>query len=258
MTRRKSLLAVPAAAASMPAAGRAPSILELRYFQLRNGPDAQPQRTADFLRQSFMPALARAGGKVHGVFSNLIAPNGPFLLVLSSFPSLAAMEAATEKRSADKLYQQELAAAEGKGGLRYMRFETTLLRAFQTMPEVESSEPEAGKPARVFELRTYESNSPISLRRKIAMFEKDGEIAIFRRVGLLPVFFGEAIAGRNMPNLTYMVVTDSLAAREKAWAAFGADPEWQKLRIQPGLSDPELVSNISNTLLRPLPFSPLR
>ena len=40
--------------------------------------------------------------------------------------------------------------------------------------------------------------------------------------------------------------------------AYQADPEWQKLRATPGLTDPEIVSNISNSILRPLAFSPIR
>jgi len=55
-----------------------------------------------------------------------------------------------------------------------------------------------------------------------------------------------------------MLSFDSMAARDKLWSAFGNDPEWQKLRAQPGLSDAEIVSNISNTILRPLAFSPIR
>jgi hypothetical protein len=86
----------------------------------------------------------------------------------------------------------------------------------------------------------------------------EGEIAIFRRCGILPVFFGETVIGRNMPNLTYMVAFDDLAARERAWRAFGGDPEWKKLRAMPGYADSEIVSNISNAILRPLPFSPIR
>jgi hypothetical protein len=251
------MMAMPmAAAVSLQGAAKQPSILELRYFQLRNGADSQPQRTADFLRQSYLPALARAGGKVQGAFSNLIAPNGPFVLLLSSFPSLAAMDEAFAKLAADKTDQKELEAADAKPGLNYERVETNLLRAFATMPDVEYT-PAAANP-RVFELRTYESHSQSTLKKKIKMFEHDGETAIFRRVGLTPVFFGETIAGRNMPNLTYMLVYDSLAAREKNWAAFISDPAWLKLRATPGLSDPEIVSNISNTLLRPLPFSPLK
>lgn len=238
--------------------GRSPAILELRYFQLRNSADGQMQRTSDFLRQIHMPALERAGGKLQGAFANLIAPNGPFILALSSFPSLSVMDEAFQKVAADKQYQKELDALEAKGGLSYVRIETNLLRAFPTMPEVEVPATEPKRAARVFELRTYESNNPITLKRKIGMFETGGEIAIFRRVGLQPVFFGEAIAGSHMPNLTYMLCYDNLAAREKNWATFVADPEWLKVRATPGLSDPEVVSNISNTLLRPLPFSLVR
>jgi hypothetical protein len=258
MTRRRSLLAVPAASAAVLAAPRNPAILELRYFQLRNSADGQTQRTSDFLRQIHTPALERAGGRLQGAFSNLIAPNGPFVLALSSFPSLGAMDEALQKIAADKQYQKEIDAMEGKGGLSYVRMETSILRAFASMPEVEVPAGDAKRAPRVFELRIYESNNPVSLRRKIAMFETGGEIAIFRRTGLQPVFFGEAIAGRQMPNLTYMLCYDSLAAREKNWSAFASDPDWQKLRVTPGLTDPEIVSNISNTLLRPLPFSLVR
>jgi hypothetical protein len=125
------------------------------------------------------------------------------------------------------------------------------------MPAIEPP-PTAGRPAaRIFELRTYESNNLLTLRRKIKMFD-DGEIAIFRRLGMSPVFFGQTLIGGNMPSLTYMLAFDNLAAREKAWQAFSQDAEWQKMRVQPGLSDAQIVSNISNSILRPLPGSDIR
>ena len=46
--------------------------------------------------------------------------------------------------------------------------------------------------------------------------------------------------------------------RDKLWRAFASDPEWQKLRALPGNADSEIVSNISNSILRPLPFSQIR
>ena len=67
-----------------------------------------------------------------------------------------------------------------------------------------------------------------------------------------------ATEGRNLPSLTYVLSFDDLASRERLWGNFGSDPEWRKLRAQPGLSDAEIVSNISNSILRPLPFSPIR
>jgi NIPSNAP protein len=132
-----------------------------------------------------------------------------------------------------------------------------LLRAFAGMPSIEVPSTQERQAPRIFELRTYESNSPVSLATKIRMFE-EGEIAIFRRAGLQPVFFGETIAGARMPNLTYMIAFDDLAARDKNWRTFGGDPEWQKLRAKPGYGDAEIVSNISNAILRPMPFSQIR
>ncbi len=258
MTRRRSLLAAPAAAVSLSASGKTPALFELRRHQLRNSSDGQPQRLGDFLRQSYMPALGRAGGTVAGVFTGLMAPDNPFLLTLSRYESLGGWQTALDKLDADKPYQRDLEALDAKGGLSYVRVESSLIRAFRSMPEIEVPPVESGRAPRVFELRTYESNTPVTLKRKIGMFEEGGEIAIFRRVGLTPVFFGETVAGRQMPNLTYLLAYDSLAAREKNWAAFAADPEWHKLRAKPGLSDAEIVSNISNVLLRPLPFSPIR
>ena len=139
----------------------------------------------------------------------------------------------------------------------FVRVDTALLRCFTGAPSVEIPPTEARTTPRIFELRTYESNTGVSLARKIKMFN-DAEIGIFKRLGMLPVFFGEAFAGPRMPNLTYMLAFDDLAAREKLWRAFAADPEWQKLRALPGNADAEIVSNISNSILRPLPFSQIR
>jgi len=117
--------------------------------------------------------------------------------------------------------------------------------------------PSQQTPGRIFEIRTYESNTSATLRRKIKMFE-GGEIGIFQRLGMSPVFFGQTVIGRNMPSLTYMLAYEDLAMRDKVWKAFGADPEWQKLRSAPGNSDAEIVSNISNTIVRPASFSQVK
>jgi hypothetical protein len=85
----------------------------------------------------------------------------------------------------------------------------------------------------------------------------NGEMQIFERLGMRPVFFGETIAGPRQPNLNYMLSYDDLAARDKLWSAFANDPEWKKLSGEPQLKDAEIVANISNVILRPLRFSPI-
>ena len=89
------------------------------------------------------------------------------------------------------------------------------------------------------------------------MFDS-GEAAIFQRLGMRPVFFGEAIVGARLPNLSYMLCYDDLAARDRLWKEFGSDAEWLKLRARPGYSDAEIVSNISNVILRPASISDIR
>jgi hypothetical protein len=56
-----------------------------------------------------------------------------------------------------------------------------------------------------------------------------------------------------MPSLTYMLTFSDLAARDKAWAAFGQDLEWKTLSADPQYRDN--VSAISDIILRPTPYS---
>ncbi len=114
--------------------------------------------------------------------------------------------------------------------------ESSLLSAFPSHPSV-TPPPAAEKPAaRVFEIRTYETPNDKGQAHKIKMFG-EGEFDIFRRLHMLPVFAGQTIVGTHMPNLTYMLAFDNLAARESCWSAFSADPAWQKLRAIGGIPD---------------------
>ncbi len=232
------------------------AIIELRQFQLRNTVDGMGPRSIEHLSKSYLPALRRAGSGPVGLFSSLISPESPYVLVVSSFPNLAAWDEAHDKLTKDKQFEKERDAYRASG-LGYVRMEATLLRGFDSVPDVMVPPRDEKRAPRIFELRTYESNNIDTLKRKIGMFN-EGEIAIFRRLNMLPVFFGETIVGRNMPSLTYMLAFDDLASREKSWKAFGGDPEWQKMRVQPGLTDPEIVSNISNSIVQPLPQSEIR
>ena len=128
----------------------------------------------------------------------------------------------------------------------YKRIETWLMLAFDAVPKVETP---TKKDSRVFQLRTYESHSDLKARKKIEMFNAGGEVAIFRRTGVNPVFFGETLAGTKIPNLTYMLGFDDAQAQKAGWDAFMKDPEWIKIRDDAQYKD--TVSNITNLVLRP-------
>ena len=227
---------------------------ELRLYHLRRGP--KTELFDRFYRDAAIPALNRAGVKPVGVFNLSIGPESPTMYVLLTHQSLESVATTADRLAADAEYLAAGAAFINAPASdpSYVRVESSLMAAFHGMPKLEIPAPGDGNKSRIFELRTYESHSKKANRKKIEMFEK-GEIAIFRRNGVQPVFFGETLIGANLPNLTYMVVFENQAAHDKNWAAFGADPEWKKLSHTPGYTDSEIVCNISNVFLRPAPYS---
>lgn len=238
------------------AADAKPRYIELRRIQLRNTPDAMARRTQDYLEKAWIPAVKRSGATVVGAFGSVIGMESPYILLVSEFADIGTWEASASKLQSDK---ETGGAREAyySGPLQYVREEVSLLRGFPGFPTVQTPQPREGGGSRVYEVRKYESNNPRTLARKIRMFD-EGESDLFAKLGMVNVFFGETIAGGDMPNLTYMVGYDDLAHREKVWAQFVSSPEWKKMSSQPGVSDGEIVSNISNYIVRPLPFSAIR
>lgn len=261
MKRRKFLIS--SLAASAPSAlmasgpvsdqGR-PEYYELRQYHLRRGP--QVKLTDDFLREAALPAWKRLGIGPIGVFNTSIGSDTPTVYVLIPHPSLESVATTAARLLTDPEYQRAGAAFLNVPSTdpAYVRMESTLMAAFESMPRLEIPAAAAENRPRIFELRTYESHSEKAHLKKVEMFNV-GEIAIFRRTGLRPVFFGRTLIGSRLPNLTYMLTFDDLAARDKNWATFIADPEWKKLSTTPGYTDGEIVSNISNVLLAPTPYS---
>src|SRR5690349_17346816 len=136
MTRRHFPMAASGLALAAAPPGKR-SIIEVRYLRMRNTQENQMQRASDFLRNGALPALKRAGIAPAGFFASVIAEESPFILALAAFPSLAAMEIAREKEAQDKEYVQARDAYNALPGLGYVRLESSLLRCFEGMPNVE-------------------------------------------------------------------------------------------------------------------------
>ena len=140
----------------------------------------------------------------------------------------------------------------------FVRYESRLMRAFAGHPAVEVPPGDASRPARLFELRTYESRNAETLAKKIDMFDQ-AEIALFRSIGMAPVFFGENVYATRLPSLTYMLTFDDMAARTKAWNTFRSHPEWQRIQRDPRWTAEGGITTVTSaTFLNPLPFSQIR
>lgn len=231
------------------------AVYELRTYELRN--DLDVARAQDFFARHLVPALRRAGAGPIGAFTPDSGLPLPAVVLLVPYSSLAVAGAAADRLAADAELRSATDSWERGGGLPYVRYEVALYRAFPGQPALEVPASTADRAPRVFELRTYEAPSDAGLRAKVAMFDQ-AEIHIFRESGFAPVMFGTAIAGTRLPHLTYLIGFDDMAARAAAWSRFGSNPEWQRIRVRPGWTDPETVSVIRAAFLRPTAYSDVR
>jgi len=265
MKRRDFITATAAAGATLvstsltraAAPGGPKDLIELRLYHFGS---TEQQRAFDaFLGKTAVPALNRVGVKPVGVFSldpqdnpDLPSDNtpyaGPLLFVVMPHKSMQSVADLVGRLASDSVFTEQgrevLEAPKNQPA--YTRFESSLLLGFDDAPRVEVV---SRAPGRLVQLRIYESHNDERALKKIAMFNEGGEIAIFRSCGMPPVFFGQALVGSKLPNLTYMLAFDDAEAQKKAWAAFGADPRWKALRADPAYAD--TVSNITNLILRP-------
>ena len=232
-----------------------PQLLELRRYQFRFGP--MEARYAEYAKGALIPALNRAGVKPVGAFSVVFGGDTPAACLLLPHAGPDSVSGVAGRLASDPEYLRAAAAFRSLPATDppYVRRDSLLMTAFDSFPSVEVPAGPAAVPGRVFELRTYESHNENAGLKKIEMFEKGGEIGIFRRVGLTPVFFGRNTVGPRLPSLTYMLVFPDLATREKNWTVFRDDPEWVKLRAMPGYANAEILTNINVQVLRPTDYS---
>jgi hypothetical protein len=223
---------------------------ELRTYEMQTG-----NRKAilnDYLEKACIPALNRLGSKPVGVFTVLSGSNSLDLFVLVPHASLESFLAAPARLAADAEYQKAAAPylAASIDNPAYTRFESTLLWAFKGVPRLRVPAETAGNKPRIFELRIYDSHSETAALKKI---DEGGEIGIFDRVGLRPVFFGQTLVGRRQPNLVYLTVHQDMAAREKTWEDFRNSPDWKALSSNPAYAN--TVSATTVVFLRPAAYS---
>ena len=111
------------------------------------------------------------------------------------------------------------------------------------------------EPARhVYELRMYHVN-PGKMDDLLDRFGNHTD-AIFKRHNMRSV--GYWVPEENSQNLfVYILEHPSRSEAEKNWAAFQADPEWQKVKTQ-SEANGKLVDHIDRYFVDPTAFSALR
>ena len=107
----------------------------------------------------------------------------------------------------------------------------------------------------IYEMRVYRclpGRLPALLKRFDTITLK-----LWEKHGIKQAGFFTTLVGESNQELTYFLAWDSLAEREKKWAAFMADPAWIESRAKTE-ADGQIVSNIVNQFLAPTSFSSVK
>ena len=208
----------------------------------------------EVLDKALIPALNRQGINPVGVFVPIEREERYALNVFVVIPhtTAASFVNANTKLVADAVYMKDAAPifeTTSKDPV-YTACDTFLLYNFPTMPVLETHN--LG-PDRVFEWRLYRSFNIERNAAKIHMFDKGGELPLFREVGLNPIFFGDVVAGNKLPALMYMIGCPSLEKHAEVWRTFVAHPKWIAMKDLPEYAD--TATEIDRVVLVPSPGS---
>ena len=107
----------------------------------------------------------------------------------------------------------------------------------------------------IYELRVYHC-VPGRLPDLIKRFDTI-TLPLWQKHGIHQAGFWTTLVGESNQDLHYLLAWESLADRDKKWAAFQADPEWQAKRAETE-KDGAIVNNVSNQLLVPTAFSSVK
>lgn len=225
---------------------------ELKIYEFEN--NEQLEKTETYLQQALLPGLKQLGVKNTGVFKPK-ADSLQKLYVLIPYPSLE--EFANKNEAVQNL---DLIMKSGGDYVRgsnedpsFKRITTILLKAFKDMPVMKPSALDGPREERVYELRSYQSASETLLKNKIKMFNEGGEIKLFDDLGFNAVFYGEVLAGPDMPNLMYLTTFSNKKSRDEHWGSFGNSPVWKEMAALPEFQGN--VSNIDIHFLYPTEYS---
>jgi hypothetical protein len=124
-------------------------------------------------------------------------------------------------------------------------------------PPTIAPSPSLAKDSRCFEIRTYIA-APGKLEELHARF-RNHTMKLFKKHEIKVVgFWGPTDKEKGSENtLVYVLEFPSREARDKAFRAFGADPEWQKARSE-SEKNGRLTEKVESVILMATDYSPIK
>lgn len=183
------------------------------------------RQTSEFIEYAYLPALKQAGYTHIGVFMEQPQED-------DKIPDLYLLHTLKDIENFAKLDEQLIQAGtwEKEYLPQYLRINTTLMQAFEDMPQLQPCPLKGDRTKRIYELRSYESANVQKYLNKVDMFNAGGEIILFEELGFNAVFYGEVLAGSQMPNLMYMTTFENKEKRDQLWDLFFSSAKWEELK----------------------------
>ncbi|MDQ3012012.1 MAG: NIPSNAP family protein [Acidobacteriota bacterium] len=135
----------------------------------------------------------------------------------------------------------------------------TVIASAQTPPAQPTIAPSPSlvKDSKCYELRTYyaAAGKLEDLHKRF----RDHTMKLFKKHGMEVVgFWGPTDKEKGSENtLVYVMAFPSREARDKAWKAFAADPDWQKARTE-SEKNGKLTDKVESVILGATDYSPIR
>src|SRR5688572_31279865 len=119
------------------------------------------------------------------------------------------------------------------------------------------SEPVAqAQTAKVYELRTY--TAPDGKLEELHARFRNNTMRIFQKHGITNVaYFRPEDSPLKENTLIYLIAHPSREAAKQNWAAFGKDPEWQKV-AQESQVNGKIVAKVESVFLDATDYSPMK
>jgi hypothetical protein len=117
-------------------------------------------------------------------------------------------------------------------------------------PSQPASSKSVDKSSRCFELRTYTVQEGSSIELLHSRF-RDHTSSLFIKHGMTIIGYWQPVSKPN--TLIYILAYKDNAARDKAWAAFNADPEWVKTRTEMNVR-----VQVENVFMGATDYSPIK
>ena len=224
---------------------------ELRTYELLPGAAAAVlERFGSFTSKAF----ERHGMQNVGYWTPVIGEYNNRFIYMLGYRDIAHREQAWAAHTQDPERQRVMQEAQ-QAGPQVARVTNMFLQPTQYSP-LPADEGFPKGPTALCELRIYETlpGKAQVLHDRFA----NVTMKLFEKHGIANIGYWTPVVGGYSDQLYYMLGFESLAHREQAWGAFGQDPEWRAASRATQEQHGAVVGRITNVILRPTAFSPLR